>query len=527
MLAKSRSIKLVTRLLILLVIGGLFPLTAIAVSALRGYHNASTHAESVTISALDTASLVPIQQRAKQTAENIGDFLDSRASDARAVALLPPDPTAYTQFVATRADEWWYVTGTRDAPVPHRERLLFYRELVAVDSNGRLIADIVNGKQQTTPTDPGRFAAYYAEAKTLAPDAISVSHLSRLYVPRPADESTLPPGAAYADFNGVYRFVSARRTASGAFDGAVMLALDARHLMDFVVHINSGADDGDLTTLWPDYNGGDYAELFDDAGWTIVHPNLWWIRGDDASGQPVPPQTAQMSPEERSRHPFNVRLSGWADPNLPTIFDKGLSGQAGVSETGKHPDETATTYAPIPFAEGAYASNGVFGVLAIVANTAEFHESSTGVAASIDNERRQFQITMAVVILLSLGVLALVAFAIRRMLVRPLTQLTIVARELEEGKWDEERLTALRRRRFIDEITVLANVFTAMGHEVVRREQQLRTQIAELNIQIDSRRRQQQVDEITETDYFRNLRDTATRLRTRPQDSDSADGDPQ
>jgi hypothetical protein len=102
--------------------------------------------------------------------------------------------------------------------------------------------------------------------------------------------------------------------------------------------------------------------------------------------------------------------------------------------------------------------------------------------------------------------------------------LTTVARDLEQGKWDEERLTALRRRRFIDEITVLANVFAAMGHEVVRREQQLRTQITELHIQIDSRRRQQQVDEITETDYFRNLRTTATRLRTRPQ-NDAPDGD--
>ena len=522
MQAKTRTVNLVTRLLIALVVGGLLPLAAITVSALRGYHDASNHAVSVATTALDAAALAPLQQRTEQTASNIGDFLDGRASDIRALALLRPDMAAYTQFVGTRADELWYVTGTRAAPVERHERMPFYRELVAVDSTGHLLADIVDGKQQANPDDPNRIAGYFADAKALAPGAISVSHLSRLYVPRPGDEAERPPGADYATFNGVYRFDAARRTANGDFDGAVMLALDARHVMDFVVHVDPTS--GDLSAVWPDFQSGDYAQLLDDEGWTIAHPHLWTVRGDDASGQPVTPQTAQMSPAERDRHPFNVRLGGWADPNLPTLFDKAIAGDTGVSVAGRGKDGTATTYAPIPFAEGVYADRGVFGVLTIAANTEEFHRSSAAVAGTINDERVQFEATMGVVIALSLGLLALVGFAINRMLVRPLTQLTTVARELEHGEFDEARLTALRRRRFTDELTVLANVFAAMGRQVVRREQQLRTQIADLHIQIDSRRRQQQVDEITETDYFRNLRETATRLRTRPQEPAPPEG---
>jgi HAMP domain-containing protein len=524
MQAKPRSVSLATRLLIALIVGVLLPLVAITGSALRGYHNASTHAQKVATTALDTASLAPLQQRTMQTAENIGDFLDARASDVRAVALLRPDQAAYTQFVATRSDEWWYVTGTRAAPVPHREQLPFYRELVAVDGTGHVLADIVDGKPQTNP-DAASFTAYFDTAKTLAPNAISVSHLSRLYVPRLADEAELPPGAGYANFNGVYRFIAARRTATGAFDGAVMLALDARHIMDFVVHIDSTGSQ--LTELWPDVPSGDYGQLFDDQGWTIVHPNLWMIRGNDANGQPVPPQTAQMSPEERDRHPFNVRLGAWADPNLPNIFASGLSGKSDALIIGNDPnDNKAITYAPIPFHEGDYANGGVFGVLAIAANTEEFHQSSATVAAAITDQRTRFQLTMAVVIALSLILMGLVGFAINRSLIRPLKQLTIVARELEEGRLDEERLTALRKRPFADEVTVLTNVFAQMGRQIVQREQQLRSQIADLHIQIDSRRRQQQVDEITETDYFRNLRDTATRLRSQPQDGPAPKDDP-
>ena len=219
---------------------------------------------------------------------------------------------------------------------------------------------------------------------------------------------------------------------------------------------------------------------------------------------------------------------GWADPNLPIIFAKGRSGDAGfVITTNQQGTRKATTYAPVPFTEGDYQTNGVFAVLSVGANTVEFHRSATTVVAAIESERQRLQLQMAIVVALALVLLALAGFAISRMLVRPLAQLTTVARRLKEGELDEERLTKIRQRRFADEVTILADVFAEMGHQIVRREKQLRTQIAELHIQIDSGRRQQQVDEITETDYFRNLRNTATRLRSRSQEPSPPEGDPE
>ena len=47
------------------------------------------------------------------------------------------------------------------------------------------------------------------------------------------------------------------------------------------------------------------------------------------------------------------------------------------------------------------------------------------------------------------------------------------------------------------------------------REASLRQEIAKLRIEIDETRRERQVQEITDTAYFRELKDKATQLRNR------------
>jgi HAMP domain-containing protein len=234
-----------------------------------------------------------------------------------------------------------------------------------------------------------------------------------------------------------------------------------------------------------------------------------------------------MSTAERNGHPFNAQLGGWADPNLPVLFAKGQAGESGfVITVNQTNTRKATTYAPVPFGEGAYRDTGVFAVVAVGANMEEFHRAATTVAGAIDRERERLEVEMAGVVIVALALLALAGVVISRTMVRPLARLTAAARQLEKGTLDEAGLAAIRERRYADEVTVLAGVFTEMGRQVVRREQQLRTEIADLHIQIDSRRRQQQVDEITETDYFRNLRDTATRMRSRGKGEPVREGDP-
>jgi hypothetical protein len=54
-----------------------------------------------------------------------------------------------------------------------------------------------------------------------------------------------------------------------------------------------------------------------------------------------------------------------------------------------------------------------------------------------------------------------------------------------------------------------------MVREVYSREQRLKQQVAELRIEIDEVKKAQQVAEITETEYFKELRRKANDLRNR------------
>jgi hypothetical protein len=52
-----------------------------------------------------------------------------------------------------------------------------------------------------------------------------------------------------------------------------------------------------------------------------------------------------------------------------------------------------------------------------------------------------------------------------------------------------------------------------MAREVYAREQSLKQQVLELRIQIDEVKKAREVAEITESDYFRDLKERAQRLR--------------
>ncbi|PON13257.1 hypothetical protein C2W62_35295 [Candidatus Entotheonella serta] len=65
------------------------------------------------------------------------------------------------------------------------------------------------------------------------------------------------------------------------------------------------------------------------------------------------------------------------------------------------------------------------------------------------------------------------------------------------------------------ELGRLARVFQDMAQEVRAREQRLHRQVQKLRIEIDQQRQAQQVAEVTDTDYFRRLLQTAKIVRDR------------
>jgi two-component system cell cycle response regulator len=91
------------------------------------------------------------------------------------------------------------------------------------------------------------------------------------------------------------------------------------------------------------------------------------------------------------------------------------------------------------------------------------------------------------------------------------------AAAVEGGTFELDSLDTVAGRE--DALGRLARVFQNMARQVYAREQSLRQQVQQLRVEIDEVKKAHQVAEITETDYFRELRARAERLRQQ-QDQD-------
>ena len=90
-------------------------------------------------------------------------------------------------------------------------------------------------------------------------------------------------------------------------------------------------------------------------------------------------------------------------------------------------------------------------------------------------------------------------------------KVTAAAGAVESGIYIPEALDDVAQRT--DALGRLARVFQSMMREVYTREQRFKKQIAELHIEIDETRKALQVSEITETEYFQDLKQRAGALR--------------
>ncbi len=235
-------------------------------------------------------------------------------------------PANYLRFSRHHRRQIWYRAGTNLKPVEKREEIPLYSELAFIGPDGqerlRIVGDRVD-KRLRNVADPANTTylseTYFREARDLPPGKIYVSHLTGWHVGREEQLRGAPtPEAAVegARYQGVIRFAAPVHDAAGRLQGVVVLSLDHRHLMEFTQHITPTAD---RYVVFPSYDSGNYAFMFDDEGWIITHPKYWDIRGLDRQGRLVPPYTADSSPEavEKGIIPYNLESRRLHPSELP------------------------------------------------------------------------------------------------------------------------------------------------------------------------------------------------------------------
>jgi energy-coupling factor transport system substrate-specific component len=116
-------------------------------------------------------------------------------------------------------------------------------------------------------------------------------------------------------------------------------------------------------------------------------------------------------------------------------------------------------------------------------------------------------------VLITLVFAAANAVLVAQTISRPLLRLTGAARQMGAGELSGEQAGELKQTEGSDEIAQLSQLFGQMAQEVILREERLKRQVEELKIEIDLSKQQQQVSEITDNEYFRELKEKVNKIR--------------
>ncbi len=122
---------------------------------------------------------------------------------------------------------------------------------------------------------------------------------------------------------------------------------------------------------------------------------------------------------------------------------------------------------------------------------------------------------------LTLLILIVVVGVVATGITRPVMELTRIADLIGAGKYEQD-FSHLYSARLQDEVNKLANVFELMVNKVYTREQTLKARVEQLEILIDESKRDKQVSEIVDSDFFQDLQHKVSSMRQRFK---SQDGD--
>lgn len=128
--------------------------------------------------------------------------------------------------------------------------------------------------------------------------------------------------------------------------------------------------------------------------------------------------------------------------------------------------------------------------------------------------QNNIQRNVAIALAISLILLTSIVYIIAAGVTRPVLALTKVADRIGIGDYDQD-FTSLHSSRVQDEVDKLASVFELMVGKVYTREKSLRARVQQLEIMIDQGKREDQVAQIVESDFFQDLQSKVKDMRSR------------
>jgi hypothetical protein len=405
-----------------------------------------------------------------------------------------------------------------------------YREIAFVDINGVEQIKVENVCEEYPFTckmvEDNRLKDISQPANTLYKSETYFSESAKLkpnevYVGSPIG-FRLHPEVAYASaqyrpgerYRGVLR-MTAPVFKDGERIGTLVMAIEMLHLMEFTAHV---APSNPAPQAEIDAREADFSYMINPEGWAISQPRHFNIYGVDENGQPVKGiSESDQNQEDNLYRPGNLSQMGFIDPQFPELVLRNQKGENGMLWTKDN--KRALIYATIPYFSGQYKTPAGFGLMILSTDGGRLHVDAEVLSKQFDNKLKSLsQFSFRLITVTLLGVLIL-AVLLARTIVSPILRLTNVAKLIEAGKWEKVDIARLEKIGGGAEVGQLARVFASMTKQVYVRETDLRKQVEGLKIVIDETKRKKAVEEITESEFFQNLSERASKIRQRQRSS--------
>jgi len=200
---------------------------------------------------------------------------------------------------------------------------------------------------------------------------------------------------------------------------------------------------------------------------------------------------------------------------LKKIAEDMIAGNTGIVRCTYEDGEKYVTYAPIACAN--WSMGVVMPIEEIIAPALATESQISSITKdtwkNIDRRIHGVQNIFIGIFFVVLLVVSGLAFLLSRMITRPILRVTHAAQAMEKGELGEEEIASLSQNKGEDEVASLSRVFASMATQVKARENRLRRRVEELRIEIDQSKKAKEVANITESEYFQNLQETAKKMR--------------
>lgn len=441
---------------------------------------------------LDAKAGKALEMQAQEVAGEFERFLGERLGDLLLLADLHKAPEHFRAFhEAKRGEVWARAASPGGGMGSARVSVPLYSELAWIGADGRELLRMTDGQaakkeELRDVSDPRNTTFgvedYFLAARVLEPGQYHVGRVTGYHVSKAEQlggAKSIEDALDGAEYRGHVRLAMPVYR-GGRLEGVVALALDHRHLMEFTQHVLPLSTE---KVVFPSYQSGNYAFLFDDEGWIITHPKYWDIRGLDRAGRWVPAYSTRSTKEEidAGRIPFRLDEAGFVDPNYPLAAAEVRAGRSGVTRTSNVAGvEKVMAYAPVRLPLVVAGRNGLFGGVTIGSQTEGFHAEAAKTGEEIGRAAAQTVQTSIYTLIILLAAVSVAAFFLSRAIANPIHRLAGMVRKISAGD-----LSVRVEGGPDDEVGDLAADINYMAALLQEKERKLLASLSELGVSRD------------------------------------------